>query len=95
MYLCKSLAALLQQVAADPARVAVECHHLPAQEIQRPAGSSGATGGKPCHYNMALHGQQAICHCQAAGSHFVHGFYYWAKQRVTQLGDGFGPIKAK
>lgn len=36
-----------------------------------------------------------ICHCQAAGSHFVHGFSYWAKQRVTKLCDGFGSIKAK
>lgn len=31
----KSLAALMQQVAADPARVAVESHHLPALHIHR------------------------------------------------------------
>lgn len=78
-----------------PCKSGCESHHLPAQQIHRPAGSSGATGGKPCRCNMAPHGHQAICHCQASGSHFVPGFYYGAKQRTTQLGDRFGPIKAK
>lgn len=44
---------------------------LPALHIHRPAGSSGATGGRPWLCNTMLQGHQAICPCQAAGSHFV------------------------
>lgn len=95
MHSCRSLADLIQQVAADLAAVATECHHLPAPQIHRPKGGSVATGGRPWRYNMALRGHQAICHCQAAGSNFVHGFCDWAKQRVTRLCDRFGSIKAK
>lgn len=71
-------------------------HHLPVQQTNWPTGSSGANRWPTLVlYNMALYGHQATCHCQAAGPHFVHGFCYWAKQRVTQLHDRFGPIKAK